>query len=258
MTLPTNWVDSIGMTVDAAYLNQLDALVNGLVWSASPKFLSHTIFQPFTSATNVKTATSTVDVDIPLGSKIVVIDVTGLNYLSSGSPTLSWSAAIGADNFTVAASASFFASGGYTAQQAKLYLLNPPTGTQSISLTFTTTVSNSTSTISIVSGYASFYSGVSSVGTAATSTSSNTQTATPSLTVSSAAGQLVQAAIAAEASGGPNMSIINFTNTLRANDFNNVSFPLLAGETLGRPSVIISATNSQNAYWSCIGLPLVA
>ncbi|PQM45208.1 hypothetical protein C1Y40_04634 [Mycobacterium talmoniae] len=166
-------------------------------------------------------------------------------YGSSSSPSLT--VTVGGQTLTLLDSIEFYSAGIFPTYYEVLLtygLLDPPTGSQTVSVSgsWAATGANSTS-----------YANVGSFGTAVTNSGSGT---TASLTVPSATGQMVHAAMA---SGGSSGSFSNFSPTQRFSQAvvsgNTKSYVI--GDAPGGESVAFSASLS-SASWGAVGIPLLA
>lgn len=200
----------------------------------------------------------TVTAAIPVPTLPVLYDATGAGYTGTGTP--SWLHAITGNGIvvfvsifvntstpTVTASVGgtamtqqgvianwFTASGSYESVYA-FVLQSPPTGSQTIS------VSISGATTDFITANSLSYYNVSGFGTAATS---NTGTANPSMSVSSATGQMV-----AQAFGDYTTTFSAYSQTQRYNKpySGSVNLSFVMGDAPGASSVTFSATNTHNA-----------
>lgn len=123
-------------------------------------------------------------------------------------------------------------------------LLNPPTGTQTITVTATGGTISNGNTVS--------YKNVGSFGTPVTATG----TASPfSQTVTSATGQMIFQSFGA-AQGAASAA---YNQTQRYNQWTNgSSYPLIIGDAAGASSVTFTATNSAAARgWAGVAIPLI-
>jgi hypothetical protein len=124
---------------------------------------------------------------------------------------------------------------------AYLYeLLNPPTGTQTVTVTLSST--------NYLIGNSDSYNGVSSFGTVATN--SSTSSGSASVSVSSATGQTPVAAIFA-----PSTSITSFNQTSRWNN-GDTYFRGAFGDAAGASTVSFTASTSDD--WAAIGVSLIS
>ncbi|WP_141681923.1 hypothetical protein [Mycobacterium malmoense] len=131
MTLATNWVDNIGMFVNAAYLNQVGTEVNGNAAAIASIFsgLQQAVVDTnettsSTTYSDLTTVTDKVDVTVGASGKVLVI-IGALWSTGAGSGYLSY-AASGANTIT--------ASDGKCTSQG-----SPSTATQAIGRAFVET-----------------------------------------------------------------------------------------------------------------------
>lgn len=191
----------------------------------------------------------------------VLYDATGAGQ-SAASGNLSWSHTIGTGATAVlvgltSAGASPTAKVGATSMTSlativvatgdriRVFgLLNPPTGTQTI----TVTTPGNTSGANSVS-----YKNVTSFGTGVTASGSGTGA---SQTVSSAAGQMVFQMFGSDGSSLGD-DITSYNQTKRWGADLSISFPALIGDAVGVPSVNFTATAPGASNWAGIAVPLI-
>lgn len=84
MALPTNWVDGIGMQVDADFLNDLGETVNGILAGAAKATVATSEATTSSSFTDLTTTTDTVTVTIGASGKALVLLSCGVTLSTSG------------------------------------------------------------------------------------------------------------------------------------------------------------------------------
>lgn len=96
-TLPTNWTDDIGMTVDASFLNDVGTTVNtnttGLtaIRGAASAYVATSEQTASTSYVDLTTTTDTVTVTVPASGKVILVASANAAYVTgvNGDATVS-------------------------------------------------------------------------------------------------------------------------------------------------------------------------
>lgn len=181
----------------------------------------------------------------PNANAVVVMGSAAFSGTSPGTVTIT--ATYGGVTMTSLKTQIF--SGSTFSQMYMFGLINPPTGTQTVSVTVTC---GSSSTIGL-NGNSVSYTGVTSFGTAASNTASS---ASLSLSVSSASSQMVAQAFATNnlASSG---DITAYNQSFRyTRTVTSTSFALIVGDAPGASTVSFSGTTT-SAPWASVGVPLI-
>jgi hypothetical protein len=126
-------------------------------------------------------------------------------------------------------------------------LLYPPPGLQTVNLEVSAPGNSQTY---VVTANSVSYTNVSGFGTMATSSGTTT---TPSITVSSAAGQMVAAAIGSTTTA---TNMTGFNQSSRWNESGAVYLATIIGDASGASSVTFSATATAGG-WGCVGVPIL-
>lgn len=130
-------------------------------------------------------------------------------------------------------------------------LLAPATGPQTV------VASLAGSGTKFVAGDSLSYTGVGSFGAVASTNFSTSNGTAASLTVASAANEVVVAALSNNNSSGTGITGFNKTQRFSLNQVTNINPPLLIGEAAGATSVALTATNTTSSMFGAVGVRLI-
>lgn len=177
-----------------------------------------------------------------IGSSVDIL-IVGVGVIDASSTVSAVSAAVGASAMTQAVWANYSTPSTSHYYIGLFYLLNPPTGTQTVSMSLNSTASMFAAANSVA------YTSVSSVGTPVSGAGSANGTIA-SHTVSSAVGQMVVQLFTNTSSAPGTFTSYNQTQRYLQAGVSSSNPPIIIGDAAGASSVLFSATQSSSVFGS--------